>query len=173
MHHGTNEARDKKVFSTVWLTVPQGLKNIVGIDFDKKTVRVVDSGNEKFQASNVHFVGKAVASVLKHPEQTANKYLSVASFNVSLNEIIKTIEELKGTSYTPTKVASADLQKLGEDKLAKGDYSAFVPLVTAWNYADGAKKGLTPETSANELLGLKEEDLKETVKQWLIKEGQL
>lgn len=150
-----------------------GLKNIVGIDFDKKTVRVVDSGNEKFQASNVHFVGKAVASVLKHPEQTANKYLSVASFNVSLNEIIKTIEELKGTSYTPTKVASADLQKLGEDKLAKGDYSAFVPLVTAWNYADGAKKGLTPETSANELLGLKEEDLKETVKQWLIKEGQL
>ncbi|KAH8906427.1 NAD(P)-binding protein [Coniochaeta sp. PMI_546] len=150
-----------------------GLKHIVGIDFEQKTARVVDSGNEKFQASNVHFVGKAVASILKHPEQTANKYLSVASFNVSLNEIIKTIEELTGTTYTVNKVSSADLQKLGEEKLSKGDYSAFGPLVTAWNYADGAGKGLTPETSANELLGLKEEDLKETVKAWLVKEGQL
>lgn len=114
-----------------------------------------------------------MASILKHPEQTANKYLSVASFNVSLNEIIKTIEELTGTTYTVNKVSSADLQKLGEEKLSKGDYSAFGPLVTAWNYADGAGKGLTPETSANELLGLKEEDLKETVKAWLAKEGQL
>ncbi|OIW28169.1 NAD(P)-binding protein [Coniochaeta ligniaria NRRL 30616] len=150
-----------------------GLKHITGIDFDKKTVRVVDSGNEKFQASNLHFVGKAVASILKHPEQTANKYLSVASFNVSVNEIIKTIEQLTGTTYAVDKVSSADLEKLGADKLAKGDYSAFGPLVTAWNYADGANKGLTPETSANELLGLKEEDLKETVKAWLVKEGKL
>jgi len=150
-----------------------GLKNILGIDFDQKTVRVVDSGNEKFQTSNLNFIGKAVASILKHPEQTANKYLSVASFNVSLNEIIKTVEELTGTTYTVNKASSADLQKLGEDKLSKGDFSAFGPLVTVWNYADGAGKALTPETSANELLGLKEEDLKATVKEWLVKQGQL
>lgn len=151
----------------------QGLSHITGIDFDKKTVRVVDSGNEKFQASNVHFVGKAVASILQHPEKTANKYLSVASFNVSVNEIIAAIEGLTGEKYAVTKVASADLQKLGEDKLAKGDYSAFLELVTVWNYKDGAGKGLTAETSANELLGLKEEDFKATVKAWLGKQGRL
>ena len=121
----------------------------------------------------MHFVGRAVASVLKHPEQTANKYLSVASFNVSLNEIIKTIEELTGTTYTVNKVSSAELVKTGEEKLAKGDFSAFVQLVTAWNYADGADKALTKETSANELLGLQEEDLKATVKSWLQKQGKL
>jgi hypothetical protein len=121
----------------------------------------------------VHFVGKAVASILQHPEKTANKYLSVASFNVSVNEIIAAIEGLTGEKYAVAKVASADLQKLGEDKLAKGDYSAFLELVTVWNYKDGAGKGLTAETSANELLGLKEEDFKATVKAWLGKQGRL
>ena len=151
----------------------QGLNHITGIDFDKKTVRVVDSGNEKWQASNLHFVGKAVAAVLNNPDKTANKYIQVASFNVTHNEIIKIIEELTGKTFTVERVSGKELQQLGEDKLAKGDYSAFGPLVTAWNYADGANKGLTAETSANELLGLQEEDLKETVKAWLQKQGQL
>ncbi|KAB5584998.1 hypothetical protein GE09DRAFT_1048209 [Coniochaeta sp. 2T2.1] len=150
-----------------------GLNHITGIDFDKKTVRVVDSGNEKWQASNLHFVGKAVAAVLNNPDKVANKYLQVASFNVNHNQIVKTIEELTGKTFTVDRASSKELQQLGEDKLAKGDYSAFGPLVTAWNYADGANKGLTPDTSANELLGLKEEDLKETIKAWLQKQGQL
>lgn len=151
----------------------QGLAHITGIDFDKKTVRVVDSGNEKFQTSNLHFVGKAVAAVLQHPEKTANKYLSVASFNVSINEIVAAIEELTGQEYEVTKASSADLQKLGEEKLAKGDYSAFGPLVTAWCYGDGAGHALTPDKSANELLGLQEESLKDTVREWLKKQGKL
>lgn len=134
---------------------------------------MVDSGNEKFQASNLHFVGRAVAAVLRHPEQTANKYLSVASFNVSANEIVAAAEALTGDKYAVERVSAADLVKQGEEKLAKGDFSAFGPLVQAWNYADGAGHALTAETSANAMLGLQEDDLKATVKEWLVKEGQL
>jgi hypothetical protein len=133
----------------------------------------VDSGNEKFQASNLNFVGKAIASILKHPDQTANKYLSVASFNVSLNDIIKIVEELTGKTYAVTKVSSEELQKTGEEKLSKGDFSAFRELVQAWNYADGIGHGLKPDDSANELLELPQDDLKGTIKNWLTKVGAL
>lgn len=121
----------------------------------------------------MHFVGRAVVSVLQHPEQTANKYLAVASFNISINEVIAIVEELTGCKYTVNRVSSANLQKLGEEKLAKGDFSAFGPLVQVWHYADGAGKAFGPDTSANAMLGLKEDDLRATVKEWLVKQGQL
>lgn len=150
-----------------------GLDNIASVDFDNKTVRVVDSGNEKFQASNLKYIGKAVASILKHPDQTANKYLSVASFNVSHNEIIKVVEELTGTTFTVDRVDSEELQKLGEEKLSKGDFSAFLPLLQRWNFADGKGHAVKPGDSADELLELPKDDLKESIRAWLTKNGRL
>jgi hypothetical protein len=114
-----------------------------------------------------------VAAILKNPDKTANKYLSVASFNVSIRDVIATIEKLTGQKYEVGKASSTDLQKQGEEKLAKGDYSAFRELVTVWCYADEAGHALTAETSANELLGLEEESLEDTVRGWLKKEGRL
>jgi hypothetical protein len=149
------------------------LNNIASINWDEKTVRVVDSGNEKFQASNLNYVGKAVASILKHPDQTANKYLSVSSFQPSHNEIVKIVEELTGTTFTVNRVDSEELQKLGEDKLSKGDFSAFLPLLQRWNFADGKGHAVKPEDAADELLELPKDDLKASVKAWLTKIGKL
>lgn len=134
---------------------------------------MVDSGNEKFQASNLNYIGKAVASILKHPEKTANKYLAVASFNVSHNEIIKVIEELTGTTFAVNRVDSEELQKLGEEKLSKGDFSAFLPLLQRWNFADGKGHAVRPEDSADQLLELPKDDLGESIRAWLTKNGRL
>lgn len=134
---------------------------------------MVDSGNEPFQASNLNYVGKAVASILQHPEQTANKYLSVSSFQPSHNEIIKIVEELTGTKFTVNRVDSEELQKQGEEKLAQGDFSAFLPLLQRWNFADGKGHAPSKEDSADELLGLERDDLRASVKAWLEKSGKL
>ena len=109
---------------------------------------------------------------MKHPDETANKYISTASFNLSQNELIAVVEELTGSKLAVTKIKSADLQQTGETKLAAGDYSAFVDLLRAHNSADGAGNGLTEE-SANGLVGVPYEDVKESVKSWLEREGAL
>lgn len=134
----------------------------------------MDSGNEKWQASTLTHVGKAVAGILKHPDETANKYLATASFNLSQNELIQVVEELTGDKFPVTSHAkSAELQKEGENKLELGDFRAFVDLLRVHNAADGAGNALKESESANELIGLPYEDLRETVEAWLKREGAL
>lgn len=134
---------------------------------------VVDSGNEKWQASTLAQIGRAVAGILKHPDETANRYLGTASFNLSHNELIAIVEELTGSQFPVTRVRSADLQKAGEEKLAVGDYRAFLDFLRVHNSADGAGNELKEEESANQLIGLPYEDARVVVESWLRKEGAL
>ncbi|KAK0630443.1 hypothetical protein B0T17DRAFT_220991 [Bombardia bombarda] len=144
-----------------------------GINLKEKTAHIVDSGNEKWQASQRTHIGKAVVGILNHPDETANKYLTTASFNPSSNEIIAIVEELTGSKIAVTRQKSAERQQIGLDKLAQGDYSAFLDFLTVLNQADGAGNAVTGEDSANGVLGLQSEDLREVLKGWLEKEGAL
>lgn len=114
-----------------------------------------------------------MVGILQHPDETANKYLGTASFNLSTNELIAAVEELTGTKLAVTRVASADVQKAGEEKLAAGDYGAFIDFLGVHNAADGAGNELKKEESANDLIGLPYEDLRASVESWLKDEGAL
>jgi uncharacterized protein YbjT (DUF2867 family) len=144
------------------------------INLQDKTSTVVDSGNEKFQASTLAQIGRAVAKVLQHPEETANKYIATSSFQLSQNELIATVEELTGQKFPVVKKEkSDDLNKAGEEKLAVGDWRAFVDFLRAYNNGDGAGNAVKAEESANGLIGLEEEDLKVEVEKWLKTAGAL
>lgn len=134
---------------------------------------MVDSGNEKWASSNLAHIGKAVVTVLQHPDKSANKYLSTASFNVSQAEIVKAVEDLTGSRLAIERLDSRKLQQAGEEKLARGDYSAFGELVRVWNYADGAGHTMNPEDNLGGLLAPPSEDPKDTIKAWLTKVGAL
>ncbi|KAH6847551.1 hypothetical protein B0I37DRAFT_431172 [Chaetomium sp. MPI-CAGE-AT-0009] len=95
------------------------------VNIKDKTATVIDSGDEKWYASTLAQIGRVVAGILKHPDETANKYIATASFNLSQNELIALVEELTGSKLPVTKIKSADLQQTGETKLAAGDYSAL------------------------------------------------
>ncbi len=138
-----------------------------------KTATVVDSGNEKFQASTLAQIGKAVAGILQHPDETANKYVSAASFNLSENELVALVEELAGSRLAVNRVKSEDLRRAGEEKLAVGDFRGFVDLLRVHNSADGAGHGLKEGESVNEVIGLPHEDLRAAVESWLRREGAL
>ncbi|KAH6887114.1 hypothetical protein B0T10DRAFT_575674 [Thelonectria olida] len=127
----------------------------------------VDSGNEPFSASTLGFIGKAVVAILQKPNETANKYLAVAGITASQNDILAAIEKVTGAKFDVSRVTGAELEKIGDEKIAKGDFSAFLPYLEQFLFADGAKHALTPETSDNELLGLKPEPLEETIRKAL------
>ncbi|KAI1463274.1 NAD(P)-binding protein [Daldinia caldariorum] len=145
-----------------------GLKyGTVGFDKNSRTAVIYDSGEEPVQASNLAFIGKAVAAILSQPEKTANRYLSIASFNPSQNQILKIAEEETGEKWTVEQASTEEQEKIGEEKLGRGDYSAFSYLLRWRIYADGAGLAVLGDKSGISLLGLQEEDLAATVKAWL------
>lgn len=145
---------------------------IFGFDAKEKKATIVDSGDEPFQTTKKDLIGKAVASVLKNPRETANKYLSIASFQPTHNQILQIVEEETGSKWTVERQSTADLQKIGEDKLAKGDFSAFGQLLRVYLFKDGEGHPLKADEKANKLLGLpEEEDIRATLKKWLASAG--
>lgn len=154
--------------SFTWTGVSNGMFfDFLGFDGKAKKVTIVDSGNERFQTTTRKTIAQAVASILKHPKETANQYLSIASFQPTQNEILKIVEEETGSKWTVSHENSAELQKVGEEKLSKGDYSAFLQLLRVHLYRDGEGHALKDSEAANKLLGLPEEDLRTELKQSL------
>lgn len=149
-----------------WTGVNTGMFfDYLGLDVKAKKFSIVDSGNNRFQTTTRSTIAKAVASVLKHPKETANRYLSIASFTPTQNELLKIVEEETGSKWDVTQENSGELTKAGEEKLSKGDFSAFLPLLRVLLYGDGESQAPKGDEKANKLLGLPEsEDLKEAVR---------
>jgi hypothetical protein len=59
-----------------------------GFDPKAHTAPIWDSGNTKFSATNLPTIGLAVARVLAHPVETANRSVYISSFETSFNEIL-------------------------------------------------------------------------------------
>ena len=135
----------------------------MGYNAADKTALIVDSGNEPFTGTNLPTIGLAVVSVLQHLPETANKFLNISSFTTTQNEILSIFEQETGSKWTVTKLKSEDIQKEGDEKLAKGDFSSFVNFLRVLILADGKGQARTTP-QANDLLGLPKEDLKETIK---------
>ncbi len=136
----------------------------LGFQLPSKTATIWDSGNEPFTGSNLAFIGQAIASVLKQSEETKNKYLKVASFVTTQNAILAALEEESGEKWTVVKQKTSDSQKIADEKLAKGDYSAFGDYLKVLLFADGSGASPKEEQLANKELGLPKEDLKSTIK---------
>ena len=117
------------------------------------------------------FIGQAVAAVLQHLDETANKYIEITSFTPTQNEVLRILEEETGAQWTVNHIDATELQKKGEEKLARGDFSAFVELLRVYLFKDGIGNAPGPDESANALLGLPAEDVRATIKTWLNEAG--
>ena len=150
----------------------QGLDNgFVGVDLPNKTIKLFDSGNQTVATSRLAFVADAVVSVLQREEQTANKYISVAEFIVTQNQILKTIEEVTGAKFDVINVKTSDLEKAGHEALASDNpFGSFVPFLLAHNWADDQGHGYKAADADNASLGLKgvdEVDVKDAIAEWV------
>jgi nucleoside-diphosphate-sugar epimerase len=152
-------------------TDPQAVNtNLLFLKPATHTARILDSGNETFSPSSLSFVARAVLRALERPEATANRYLSVAGLEVTPNQIVAAAEEIQGVKYTVEHVKSTDVLREADEKFARHDYSAFVDVLEAHLYADGAGHAAGEQGERdNEVLGLEREDLKEVLRKVLAK----
>ncbi|KAH0494668.1 hypothetical protein TgHK011_008259 [Trichoderma gracile] len=142
---------------------------VLGINAKDKTATIIDSGDKPYAATNVSFIGETLAAILKKPEETANKYLSVFSFATTQNEVLKIFEEESGSKFQITHVKGGDLIKAANESVAKGDYpNSLIPYVQYTFLAD--ESGVPVDIGQNDadLLGVKDMlTLRESIKKQL------
>ncbi|KAI0538701.1 hypothetical protein GGR58DRAFT_282506 [Xylaria digitata] len=168
--------KSKQNPSFTWTGISTGLffdwgleHGSIGLDKTTKTATIYDSGNEPYQASNLPHIGKAIAAVLKRPEVTTNRYISIASFNPTQRQVLETAEKITGEKWTVNQLSASEQQRIGTEKLSKGDYSAFSNLLKKRVYGDGAGLAVQGPDNALDLLGLEEDDLEGSLRAWLTK----
>ncbi|KAH6609156.1 hypothetical protein Trco_002502 [Trichoderma cornu-damae] len=136
-------------------------------DIANKTATIWDGGDKRFTLTNEKDLGAAVASVLKKPEDTANKYIFVSSVETTQNEILSALEEATGSKWTVNATTTKEQVDAALQKLGAGDFSGAFALVRATSYSNtpGLKANYAKdEVLSNDLLGLKPASVAETVK---------
>jgi hypothetical protein len=113
-----------------------------------------------------------VVSVLKHPQETINKYLYISSVEVSQKEILQTLEEETASKWKAIETTSDAQKSEAFKRLGDGDFNGAFILVRATSYANDPALNANyakDEELANDLLALKPESVKQTIKRVLNK----
>lgn len=141
-----------------------GLGNgLLKFDVRGRRAYLLDGGNMKFSASTLPFIGSAVVKILEKPKETENKLLYIHSLYVTQLEVLAALEKATGDKFERIDQNSEEELKLLRPKMLDGDHDAREEVVAIWGVvaADWKKR----EAFANDLLGLKEENLDEVVQQ--------
>jgi len=141
----------------------------LGYDIKSESATIYDSGDVLVSYTNLSTIALAVLRIFERPAETANKFLFVASATVTQNQLLASIEKASGKKWTVTKANTEEAGKIGGEKVAKGDFSGFQPLLARLIYGGdpiGDFRKL-PGGLANGILGLPEEDLDEVVRDTL------
>lgn len=139
----------------------------LGFSIPNKSATIYDSGNEPFTGTNLATIGEAVAFILSHQDKFVNEYLDIASFVTTQNEILKIFEVESGEKWTVKRLSTDESQRTADEKLAKGDRSAFGDYLKVWLFRDGEGRSPKKDKLANTELELKNEDLRVTIKRVL------
>jgi hypothetical protein len=134
---------------------------------------IYDNGDIEFEVTTLEQIGRTVAAILSHPEETANQYVYVHSFTTTQNKIIAGLERHGDMKWT-TSIASRDLcaraAQIQVSSAAPGDsnwimgHMALITLIMMnnWKVNEYSKQ---PGKLWNKRLGLPEEDWDEMMKE--------
>ena len=150
-----------------------GASELLGFNLRAGTVRMFDGGAAKWSTSTLAQIGRAVVGVLRHAEdgKTAGKVLYVHSFSVSQKEVLDAVEAVwrggagagagaAGGEEPRLKITEVNSDQYVEEmrsEMESGSYDALEQIVCVLGLTRARWEG--KKDFANELLGLREEDL--------------
>lgn len=136
-----------------------------GLDPTAHTVRIWDSGTNKFSATNMKTIELAVARILAKPEHTANRAVYISSFVCSMNDILEAEKKVTGVdNWNITRIDADEEVRSALEEVKTGGMMAMAKLALASEVKTGVQADFAAEGLLdNELLGLEPENLDETV----------
>lgn len=133
-----------------------GMRTPFIIDLHGKSAELFDGGDRPFSATKTTTVGKAVARILSHYEETKNRPVWVQDAIVTQNQLVALGEKLTGSKFDTKVVSTADLESSAYVELGKEspDPNVWVSFIRRAAWAEGY--GGDFKKTDNALLGLKE-----------------
>jgi uncharacterized protein YbjT (DUF2867 family) len=94
------------------------------LDFKARQATLLDEGDNRLSATSLVTIGRAIAAILKHPNETKNRVVKVSEVIVTQNQVLQIAKSLRpGDSWKVNHLATSALLKDGLDSFAGGDYS--------------------------------------------------
>ena len=146
----------------------------LGFDLEKKTALIYGDGNNYMDTTVLPTIGKSVAGVLQHPEETANRCVHINSYHTTQNQILTALEKVTGEKWTVQKANLEEEAKKGKEMLLKGEFAGFIPALCAFEYSGADYKDFAKFGLWNEKLGLPKtnEGMDDTVKK-VVEKGKI
>jgi hypothetical protein len=140
-----------------------------GMSLANRSAVVVDSGDEPYLSTTAAQIGRAVAYILAHPQDTANRYMLVSSFITTQNQLLGHLEKATQAKWRVDHVPSEQREKEGMQLLAQGNFAGLGHLWTVCLNSDGRGEAARLQKHiANDSLHLPVEDIDEVIKELLI-----
>jgi hypothetical protein len=138
------------------------------LDFANHKATLYDEGDNRFSSTSLSNIGKAVAGILKNPEETRNRVVRVSEVILTQNMVLGIAQDIKPElKWEVSKIPASTVLQEGLDGLKAGDFSMPVVLkVIAATAMGGEQYGAAYDETDNEMLGVKklsEEDLRKLV----------
>ncbi|CCF47008.1 isoflavone reductase [Colletotrichum higginsianum] len=142
-------------------------RGIYGISLENKSITIFDSGDQKVSTTSLSFLAEGIAAVLRHPGETANKYINIVEFEVTQNQLHKLFEEETGAIFTVEHKTADEAERVGKEKLAAGGRFPFEEFLQKYWFGDGPGHAIKEEDKANKVLELPQSDLREVVRRYI------
>jgi hypothetical protein len=124
------------------------------IDWNDRACKLYNNGATAISASSYAAIGKAVAAVLQAPQRWKNKAVYFHDAVVTQKEILETVQKsTPAVEWKVVPVDTANVEKLGYEKLQKGDPSGDMLILLA-AVASGKYRSSFDQVD-NEELGIK------------------
>lgn len=108
----------------------RGLKqSFLRIDLKNHKATIFDGGDKPTALTYLSTVGAAIVATLQKPSETANKYLYIADYKATQNELLAAAEKATGKKFEVTEASASALYKESLDKFNQGDYSGIPGLL--------------------------------------------
>lgn len=176
--HGGRE--EKCEFS--WTTILTGhffdyglTTELLGFDIPARKGILFDRGQDKWSATTTSQIGRAVVGVFDNLESTSNRIISVQSFRITQQQVLKEINSiLREAGKSELEVEKVSARKFVKDRIegaAKGEFEATEEMVAVLGITRSDWK--SDPGFANHRLGLEEENLREVIKTKLEEMGEI
>ncbi|KAL7620316.1 hypothetical protein AAE478_009310 [Parahypoxylon ruwenzoriense] len=131
----------------------------MGFDVKQQSAIIYDDGTEEFTGTTLEGIGQAVVGVLKHPDETANRFVKARSIQTCQNQLLDAFQRVTGQAWEVQHTSTKDLLKSGRNKHQSGIGGWVLDLVVYQLYDPGEGRCIVAsrDDSDAELLGLAEE----------------
>lgn len=132
----------------------------MGFDIANESAIIYDAGEEIFTGTTLEGIGQSVVGVLRHPAETANRFVHVRSINTCQNELLEGFRKVTGKEWPVRHSTTAAMKAEGSARYqaGTGGWTLFIAVAQLLD-PDMARNVVAPsrQESDADLLGIVEE----------------